>query len=248
MPILGDLYEILKKSKDTKRLAIILNRVVNGSAKSFNQQTNVDTRNPYVVIDLSELAGDLLPVGMFVGLDYIWDIIREDRTKKKAVFIDEAWQLIGETSNKVAADFVVGIFKKIRAYSGSAICATQDLSDFFSLEGGKYGKTIINNSQTKIILGLDPQEANTVQETLQLTNNEVSSIITAERGEALFCTNGCRVAIKVIASPLETELITTDRKELLKIVQKRQLENGENTNTFNENDVTSGSVGDVNSI
>lgn len=223
MPIIGDLRETLvEMGEDTKRLAIIINRLVNGSASSFNHQTNVDIRNPYVVIDIEELTGDLLPAGMFVALDYIWDIIKEDRTRQKAVFIDEAWQLIGGTSNKVAADFVVGIFKKIRAYSGSAICATQDLEDFFSLEDGKYGKAIINNSRTKIILNLERSEAEYVQETMDLTNNEVSSIVSAERGDALLCTANCKVAIKVKASELETAMITTDGAQLRQYIEKER--------------------------
>lgn len=226
MPTVGDLHDVLAENPDTKRLGIIVNRLVEGSAKSFNQQTNVNTRNQYVVIDLSELTGDLLPVGMFVALDYIWDLIKEDRTKRKAVFIDEAWQLIGESSNKVAAEFVVSIFKKIRAYSGSAICATQDLSDFFSLEDGKYGKTIINNSRTKVILALERQEAESVKDVLQLTQNEVSSIVTSERGEALLCTANCKVAIRVKASDWERKMITTDRRELIAI-QREEREKAE---------------------
>lgn len=226
MPIIGDLRKTLldmaEQGEETKRMAVIINRLVNGSASSFNHQTNVNIRNPYVIIDIEELTGDLLPAGMFVALDYIWDIIKEDRTKQKAVFIDEAWQLIGGTSNKVAADFVVGIFKKIRAYSGSAICATQDLEDFFSLEDGKYGKAIINNSRTKIILNLERNEAEYVGETMDLTSNEISSIVSAERGDALLCTANCKVAIKVKASELETAMITTDGAQLRAYIEKEK--------------------------
>ena len=57
-----------------------MNRLVHGSASSFNQQTNVDLGNRYVVLDISELTGDLLPVGMFVALDYVWSKVKEDRT------------------------------------------------------------------------------------------------------------------------------------------------------------------------
>ena len=93
MPVLGDLYEILKKSAATKRLANILKRLVNGSASTFNQQTNVSLENKYTVLDISSLTGDLLTAGMFVALDFVWDRAKEDRTEEKAVFIDECWQL-----------------------------------------------------------------------------------------------------------------------------------------------------------
>ena len=92
----------------------ILNRLVHGSAKTFNQQTNVDLSNPYTVLDISELTGDLLTVGMFVALDFVWDKAKEDRTKEKAIFLDEVWQLIGSSSNSMAAEFVLEVFKIIR--------------------------------------------------------------------------------------------------------------------------------------
>ena len=91
MPILGDVYDVLMETEDTKRLAHILNRLVHGSASSFNQQTNVDLTNKYTVLDISELTGssDLLTVGMFVALDYVWDKAKENRTEEKAIFVDE---------------------------------------------------------------------------------------------------------------------------------------------------------------
>lgn len=112
----------------------------------------MDLSNKYIVLDLSELKGKLLPVGMFIALDYVWDQIKTDRTKRKAIFIDEIWQLIGSSSNRTAAEFCLEIFKVIRGFGGAAISATQDLSDFFGLEDGKYGRAIINNSKNKIIL------------------------------------------------------------------------------------------------
>ena len=74
---------------------------------------------------------------MFVALDFVWDKAKEKRTEEKAIFIDECWQLIGANSNRLAAEFVLEIFKIIRGYGGSAICATQDINDFFALEDGK---------------------------------------------------------------------------------------------------------------
>ena len=222
MPILGDLYEVLLEKPETKRLANILNRLVNGSAKSFNQQTNVNLDNKYTVLDISELSGDLLTVGMFVGLDYMWDKAKEDVTKEKAIFMDELWQLIGASSNKLAANFVFEIFKIIRGYGGSAICATQDLNDFFSLEDGKYGKGIINNAKTKIILNLEEDEAARVQDVLKLSETELMNITHFQRGNGLISTNNNNVTVEFRASDLEKELITTDRAELQAIVERKR--------------------------
>lgn len=218
MPVLGDLYEVLKESPDTKRLANIINRLVNGSARTFNQQTNVSLDNKYTVLDISELTGDLLTVGMFVALDFVWDKAKENRTEEKAIFIDECWQLIGANSNRLAAEFVLEIFKIIRGYGGSAICATQDINDFFALEDGKYGKGIINNAKTKILLNLEEEEARRVQSILHLSEAEVMEITHFERGSGLISTNNNNVTVEIKCSQLEKELITTDRRELRELL------------------------------
>ena len=224
MPILGDLHEELQKNEMTKRIAVIVSRFVTGSAQSFNQQTNVDLSNKYIVLDLSELKGKLLPVGMMIALDYVWDKIKSDRTKKKAIMIDEIWQLIGAGSNRMAAEFCLEIFKVIRGFGGAAISATQDLSDFFGLEDGRYGRAIINNSKNKIILNLEPDEAEFVRDTLNLTKTEIRSITRFERGEALICSNNSKVPVIIKASKEEQEMITTDRAELEVILKERQQE------------------------
>lgn len=222
MPILGDLHKLLEENPLTKRLAIIVSRFVTGSAQSFNQQTNVNLDNKYVVIDISELKGKLLPVGMFIGLDYIWDQVKSDRTQRKAIYIDEIWQLIGASSNRQAGEFCQEIFKIARGYGAAAIAASQDLSDFFSLEDGKYGRAIINNSKTKIILNLEPDEAEYVRDTLKLTRAEIRSITQFERGEALISSNNNKVPVLVRASKAEQQLITTDRSELAAILKERR--------------------------
>ncbi len=222
MPVLGDLYEVLKQSAETKRLANIINRLVHGSARTFNQQTNVSLDNKYTVLDISELTGDLLTVGMFVALDFVWDKAKENRTEEKAIFIDECWQLIGANSNRLAAEFVLEIFKIIRGYGGSAICATQDINDFFALEDGKYGKGIINNAKTKILLNLEDEEARRVQSLLHLSEAEVMEITHFERGSGLISTNNNNVTVEIKCSQMEKELITTDRRELQELLDKTQ--------------------------
>ena len=225
MPVLGDLYEILKKSAATRRLANILNRLVNGSASTFNQQTNVSLDNQYTVLDISSLTEDLLTVGMFVALDFVWDRAKEDRTEEKTIFIDECWQLLsgaGATGTRLAGDFVLEIFKTIRGYGGSA---SQDLNDFFNLDEGRFGKGIINNSKTKIILNLEDDEAMRVQSALHLSDAEIMEVTHFERGNGLISTNNNNIMVEFKASPLEKDLITTDRRELKDIVERMRRQN-----------------------
>lgn len=220
MPVLGDVYEALYEKTETRRLANILNRLVHGSAASFNQQTNVDLENKYIVLDISELTGDLLSVGMFVALDYVWSKVKEDRTVEKAIFLDEVWQLIGASSNELAAEYVLEIFKIIRGYGGAAVCATQDLSDFMALKDGKYGRGIINASKTKIVLNLENDEAKKVQELLHLSEAERMEIVHFERGKGMISTNSNNLTLEFKASQLEKDLITTDRKELKELKER----------------------------
>ena len=228
MPVLGDLYKILKESEATRRMANILNRLVNGSASSFNQQTNVSLQNKYTVLDISSLTGDLLTVGMFVALDFVWDRAKEDRTEEKTIFIDECWQLLSgadATGTRLAGDFVLEIFKTIRGYGGSAVCASQDLNDFFNLDEGRFGKGIINNSKTKIILNLEDDEAQRVQDALHLSDAEIMEVTHFERGNGLISTNNNNIMVEFKASPLEKDLITTDRRELKDIVERLRQHN-----------------------
>ena len=220
MPVLGDVYELLAKRTATRRMANILNRLVHGSAASFNQQTNANLNNKYIVLDISELSGDLLPVGMFVALDYVWSKVKEDRTAEKAIFLDEVWQLIGASSNEMAAEYVLEIFKIIRGYGGSAVCATQDLSDFMALKDGKYGRGIINACKTKIVLNMENDEAKKVQELLHLTEAERMEIVHFERGKGMISTNSNNLTLEFKASRLERDLITTDRKDLKELKQQ----------------------------
>lgn len=227
MPVLGDLYEILKTSKETMRMAHILNRLVNGSASTFNKQTNVRLDNKYTVLDISSLTGDLLTVGMFVALDFVWDRAKADRTEEKAIFIDECWQLLsgaGAAGVRLAGDFLLEIAKTIRGYGGASIFASQDLADFFDLDGGRFGKGIINNSKTKIILNLEDDEAQRVQEALHLSDAETMEITHFERGHGLISTNNNNIMVEFKASPLEKDLITTDRRELREIVERKRRE------------------------
>ncbi len=222
MPILGDLYDILVATAETKRLANILNRLVHGSASTFNQRTNVNLDNKYTVLDISELSGDLLTAGMFVALDYVWDKAKQNRTEEKAIYIDECWALIGGSANRLAANFVLEIAKIIRGYGGSAVFATQDLNDFFALDDGKYGKGIINNCKTKIVLNLEDEEAQRVQNILHLSEAEVMEITHFERGNGLISTNNNNITVEFRCSDLEKSLITTDRRELQELVEQKK--------------------------
>jgi type IV secretory pathway VirB4 component len=215
-PILRDLHKVLDEKPETKNLAMVLNRFVSGSASRLGQATNVDLNNKYIVLDISEMGRELLPLGMFLALDMVWDEAKKSRIQKKAIFLDELWNLIGASSNRGAADYVLEIFKVIRGYGGAAIGATQDINDFFSLDDGKYGKGVLNNSQLKIVLRLEPNEAGAVREVLALSDDETKKILGAKQGQGLLCANRNKIGLTVWSSDLEYSLISTKRSDLEK--------------------------------
>ena len=224
MPTLKDLYnELLSKDK-TKDLALMIEKFAVGSLSVFGGSTNVDLDNKYIVLDISEMNEHLKALGMFIALDFVWDKAKESRIQKKVIFLDELWTLIGASGNRLAADYVLEIFKVIRGYGGSAIAATQDISDFFALDDGKYGKAVINNSRIKFVLQLEEDEAFTVQKYLSLSDEETMQIIRNNRGEALLCANRNKLVIDIKASPYVYDLITTKRKDLENKRRRKQEE------------------------
>ena len=216
MPTLKDLHNTLQKRQETNGLALSISRFVTGSAKSLGQHTNVDLDNKYIVLDISEMSKDLLPLGMFLALDFCWDKCKESRARKKVLLLDELWCLIGAGSNSLAADFTFEIFKTIRAYGGIAFAATQDVNDFFALENGKYGRGILNNSRIKVIMPLEEEEALRVKEVIGLSDEEHMQITRNNRGVGLLCAGRNRINVAFHISEREMSLITTNREDLEK--------------------------------
>lgn len=215
MPLLGDLYEeLVKIGPDARRVAKVLKRYVDGSAKSFNRPTNVNLDNKMIIFDLNDLTDEMRPIGIFIALDYIWDKIREDKTVRKVVALDEVWALLRGGAAKSTGEFLMEIIKTIRAFGGAAITASQDLRDFFAYKDGEYGKAIISGSRTKFIMKLDENEADFVAETLHLTKSESDQIRRFHRGEGLLIAHKDHVIADFLATPTEFKLCDTNRVTL----------------------------------
>ena len=221
-PLLGDLYDELATDPVLNRVANIMVPLVSGSLSVYNRHTNVDLSNKYIVFDMNGTKGQNLILSLFITLDFVWSKIKENRLQKKAVFIDEAWQLIGARSNEMAAEYVKEIFKTIRAFGGSAFVMTQEINDFFSLNDGEYGKAIIGNSDTKIVLHLDEPDASMVQEIMGLSKEEHKKIKSLAKGNGLVATGNSKLFVDFKASPFETDVITTDPMYLRQKMREEQ--------------------------
>ena len=208
MPILQDLYELLKKDKKTEIFAIKLIPFIKGSLKFFNNYTNVKLDNKLIVADIYELGEENLKYGMYLFTDLFWDKIKRNRKIKKAIYLDEIWRLIGVTSNKEVASFIYKIFKTIRKYGGSSVAITQDISDLFSLEEGTYGKSILNNSSIKTFFSLEEENIKVLEKYTNLSEKEKVEIKSLKRGECLMFVGEEHILTKIESADFEKEIIS----------------------------------------
>lgn len=207
MPILEDLYNLLKKDTKTQIFAIKLIPFIKGSLKFFNNYTNAELNNKLIVADVYELGEDNLKYGMYLFTDLFWDKIKKDRKIKKAIYLDEIWRLIGVTSNKEVASFIYKIFKTIRKYGGSSVAITQDISDLFSLNEGTYGKSILNNSSIKTFFSLEEENIKVLEKYTNLSEKEKIEIKSLKRGECLMFVGNEHILTKIESADFEKKII-----------------------------------------
>lgn len=214
MPILADWYDVLLQNPDTKHLAVVLARYVTGSASAMGQRNDIDLDNKYIVLDTSGMPDDLMLPGIFWATDVANDLILGSGTDLSALIADELWSLVGASSNPLAAGFVLEMVKTIRGLGGIAITSTQGMQDLFGLEGGKYGKGILDSSRIKLIMQMEEQEARLIQGVLNLSEDEVRQITRFRRGEGLLCIGYNHVPIAFHATTREYDAITTSPTDL----------------------------------
>ncbi len=214
MPILPDWYDVLSQNPDTKHLAVVLARYVTGSASAMGQRNEIDLDNKYIVLDTSGMPDDLLLSGIFWATDIANDLIMDAGSDLSALIADELWSLVGANSNPLAAGFVQEMVKTIRGLGGIAITSTQGMQDLFGLDGGKYGKGILDSSRIKLVMQMEEQEARLIQNVLNLSEDEVRQITRFRRGEGLLCIGYNHVPVQFHATEKEYDAITTSPTDL----------------------------------
>ena len=219
-PVAADLHDELAANPETQALAPLIDAFISGPLKYLGQETNVDLDNKFTVIDISEVASIFKPLVMHMISEMNNDKVKESRIQKKVLIYDEMSILIGAAGNAQAAEYILEQFKTIRGYGGSIIGASQDTNDYFALEGGRYGKGILANSQFKILLQLEEDEARTLQTYMGLTKTETMQLVRNQRGQALLFAGRTRLNVDICASQVEHNLITTDRTDLIRQTQK----------------------------
>lgn len=210
-PTMSDLENVLNNMTGAASLSQRLSKYTTGTFGGvFNQPTNFDLDKGLVVFSIRDLEDSLRPIGMYVILNYIWNKIRFD-IKKRMMVIDEAWIMM---QFEDSAKFVYSIAKRARKYYLGLTTITQDVEDFL---GSNYGKAVVANSSLQLLLRQSPASIDVVADTFNLTDGEKFLLLESEVGEGLFFAGTNHAAIKVVASYVEDQIVTSDPAQLAEL-------------------------------
>ena len=209
-PTMHDLVDVLSTTEGGEHMAQTLKKYTEGSyAGIFDQQTNVKLDNQMIVFQIRDLEDQMRPIAMYVILNFLWNRIRAE-FKRRILVIDEAWSLM---QHEDSARFLYGLIKRARKYYLGVTTITQDVEDFVN---SPYGKPIITNASLQILLKQSASAVDNLQKLFYLTDGEKYLLLNSDVGQGVFFAGGKHVAIEIVASPQEEELITTKPEEVLK--------------------------------
>ena len=215
-PTMSDFQQVLEGMEGGSDLALRLKKYTEGTfAGLLNNFTNVEMDNQLISFSVRDLEDELRPIAIYTIINYIWNVVRSE-TKKRILVIDEAgWMMQNEDSAK----FIFALVKRCRKYYLGVTTITQDVSDFLS---SPYGKAIVTNSALQILFKQSPASIDLVQKTFILTEGEKYLLLECGVGEGIFFAGNKHVAIKVVASYSEDQLITSDPRQLLEIEEAKK--------------------------
>lgn len=215
-PLLEDLYKVLKgmAESEAKDLAGRLERyIIGSSAGIFNETSNVELNNPFTVFSIRDLDEEVRPMAMYLMLDYIWTKIKKDK-KRRLLLVDEAWIMM---ANEDSAKFMYSIAKRARKYYLGVTTITQDVEDFLNND---MGRAIITNASIQMLLKQSNIAIDKLQEVFNLSEGEKSFLLSCDIGQGIFFAGQNHVAMQVVSSQMEHELVTTDPKDLEKMKEE----------------------------
>ncbi len=223
-PLMSDFELVLSGMEGGESLAQRLSKYTKGTWAGFiNRPSNVDINKKFVVFSLRDMEDELKPIAMYIVTHYIWNAIRKE-LKKRLLVIDEAWWMM---KSEDTASFLMGLVKRGRKYFLGVATITQDVGDFLK---SPYGLPIITNSSIQILLKQSPTTIDELQRTFNLTDEEKYLLLESDVGEGIFFAGLKHVAIKIISSYTEDQIITSDPSQVLAI-KKAKLEAEEDRNT-----------------
>ncbi len=217
-PVLGDFAEVLSGIEGSESVLQRLSKYTEGVWSGFiGQPSNIDINKKLICFSIRDMEDELKPVAMYIITHYIWGEIRKE-LKKRLLIIDEAWIMM---KNEDTASFLFGMAKRGRKYYLGLSVISQDVGDFLR---SAYGLPIITNSSMLLLLKQSPSSIDLVQKTFNLTDEEKYLLLSSGVGEGIFFAGQKHVAIKVISSYVEDQIVTTNPAQLLEAKKKRQQE------------------------
>ena len=215
-PLLSDFEMVLAGMNGSASLISRLQKYTSGTWSGFmNHPTNVDIQQKFVVFSLRDMEDELKTIAMFIITNYIWSAIRR-RLVKRLLVIDEAWWMM---KSEDTASFLFSLAKRGRKYFLGIATITQDVDDFLR---SPYGVPMITNSSLQFLMKQSPTAIDNIQRTFNLTDEEKFLLLESDVGEGLFFVGLKHVAIKVIASYTEDQIITSDPSQILQIKNARR--------------------------
>lgn len=211
-PLMEDLYKALigMENNDANDLAARLEKFITGSFRGIlDKPSNIDIRNQFTVFSVKEMEEALRPIAMYIILDFIWTRIKKD-LKKRLLVIDEAWYFM---KHQDSASFIHSMVKRARKYYLGITTITQDVEDFLHND---YGKAIVSNASIQFLMKQSTASVPVLTETFYLSEGERQLLVAADIGEGIFFAGQNHVALRVVASDEEHEVITSDPEEILR--------------------------------
>ncbi len=215
-PLLSDFELVLSGMEGSESLVARLSKYTKGTWSGFmNRPTNVDMNKKLIVFSVRDMEDDLKPVAMYIITHHIWNAVRKE-LRKRLLVIDEAWWMMKAQDT---ASFLFGIAKRGRKYYLGLSTITQDVNDFLQ---SPYGTAMITNSSIQLLLRQSPTSVDLVQSTFKLSDEEKYLLLESDVGEGIFFAGLKHVAIKIIASYTEDQIITSDPSQILAIKKAKQ--------------------------
>lgn len=210
-PLLSDFELVLKGMENTESIVEKLSKYTTGSWSGFlNNPTNVDINKKCISFSIRDMEDELKPVAMYLVTHYIWNTIRKD-IKKRLLVVDEAWIMMKSDDT---ASFLFSLAKRGRKYYLGLCTITQDVNDFLK---NQYGLPIITNSSIQLLLKQSPTAIDSVQKAFNLTDEEKYLLLECNVGEGIFFAGQKHVAVKIVASYTEDQIITSDPAQIARL-------------------------------
>lgn len=215
-PLLSDFEMVLSGMEGTESIIQRLTKYTHGSWATFiNQPTNVDINKKFVVFSVRDMEDDLKPAAMYIVTHFIWNAVRKN-IKKRLLVVDEAWWMM---KSEDTASFLFSIAKRGRKYYLGLCTITQDVGDFMK---SPYGVPIITNSSIQLLLKQSPTNVDVLQKTFNLTDEEKYLLMESGVGEGIFFAGLKHVALKIISSYTEDQIITSDPSQVISIRRAKE--------------------------